>query len=174
MTPRCTGVDAEGNAQTEADHYMKCPERGDWFDMRDLAQLFWHAHDAEIEIEIGPVPRRLETGPQRQQNRTDCHKENARPVRFEPQESHAAPSRLQSAAYWPAGIRAAKRSPPNSSAHHVQDTAENEQRAEPDQEHSRLLNSSLPRTTEPGFKTVHSDSFRNSLQRLAVVVRPQD
>jgi hypothetical protein len=78
---------------------------------------------------------RLEIGPQRQQNCTDCHKENARPVRFKPQESHAAPSRLQSAANRPAGIRAAKRSPPNNSAHHVQDTAENEQRAKPDEEH---------------------------------------
>jgi hypothetical protein len=81
---------------------------------------------------------RLETGPQRQQNCTDCHKENARPVRFESQESHAAPSRLKSAANRPAGIRAAKRSPPNNSAHHVQDTAENEQRAKPYQEHFRL------------------------------------
>jgi hypothetical protein len=51
------------------------------------------------------IPVRLETGPQRQQNCTDCHKENTRPVRFEPQESHAAPSRLQSAANRPAGIR---------------------------------------------------------------------
>src|ERR1700675_5021435 len=82
--------------------------------------------------------RGLETGPRHQQNCTDCHKENARPVRSEPQESHAAPWRLQSVANPPGGIRAAKRSPPNSSAHHVQDSAENEQRAKPYQEHSRL------------------------------------
>lgn len=81
---------------------------------------------------------RLETGPRHQQNCTDCHKENARPVRSEPQESHATPSRLQSVANRPGGIRAAKRSPPNSSACHVQDSAEKEQRAKPHQEHSRL------------------------------------
>src|SRR6266404_7030517 len=62
----------------------------------------------------------LKDDPRQQQNCTDRHKENAGPVRFEPQESHAAPSRLQSAANRPAGIRAAKRSPPNNSAHHVQ------------------------------------------------------
>src|SRR5260221_3115517 len=55
--------------------------------------------------------------------------------------------------YRPGGTRAAERSPPNSRACHVQDAAENEQRAKPHQEHSRLLNSSLPRTTEPGFKS---------------------
>jgi hypothetical protein len=74
---------------------------------------------------------RLETGPRHQQNCADCHKENARLVRSEPQESHAAPWRLQSVSNRPRGIRAAKRSPPNSSACHVQDSAENEQRAKP-------------------------------------------
>jgi hypothetical protein len=108
------------------------------------------------------IALRLDNGPQRQQNCTDCHKENARPVRFEPQEPHAAPSRLQSAANRPGGIRAAKRSPPNSRACHVQDTAENEQRAKPDQEHFSHLNSSLPRTTEPGFKPEPADSFQPS------------
>src|SRR6266481_3213721 len=83
----------------------------------------------------------LKDDPRQQQNCTDRHKENAGPVRFEPQESHAAPSRLQSAANRPAGIRAAKRSPPNNSAHHIQDAAENEQRAKPDQEHFSHLNS---------------------------------
>jgi hypothetical protein len=80
----------------------------------------------------------LETGPRYQQNCADCHKENAWPVRSEPQESHAAPWRLQSVANRPVGIRAAKGSPPNSSARHVQDSAKNEQRAKPNQEHSRL------------------------------------
>ena len=79
----------------------------------------------------------LETGPRYQQNCTDCHKENARPVRFEPQESHAAPWRLQSVANRPGGIWATQRSLPNSSACHVQDSAENEQRAKHHQEHSR-------------------------------------
>jgi hypothetical protein len=55
---------------------------------------------------------RLETGPRHQQNYTDCHKENARPVRSEPQESHAAPWRLQSVANRPGGFRAAKLSDP--------------------------------------------------------------
>jgi hypothetical protein len=82
----------------------------------------------------------LETGPRYQQNCTGCHKENARPVRCEPQESHAAPWRLQSVANRPEGIRAAKGTPPNSSARHVQDTAEKEQRAKPYQEHSGPLN----------------------------------
>ena len=81
---------------------------------------------------------RLETGPRHQQNCTDCHKENARPVRSEPQESHAAPWRLQSVTNRPGRIWATKRSPPNSSACHVQDSAENEQRAKQHQEHSRL------------------------------------
>jgi hypothetical protein len=36
--PRSIGVDAEGVARTEADHNMKCPGCGQWFDMRDLAQ----------------------------------------------------------------------------------------------------------------------------------------
>ena len=81
---------------------------------------------------------RLEAGPRHQQNCTDCHKDNAGPVRSEPQESHAAPWRLQSVANRPGGIWATQRSPPNSSACHVQESAENEQRAKPDQEHSRL------------------------------------
>jgi hypothetical protein len=46
----------------------------------------------------------------------------------------------------------------------VQDSAENEQRAKPDQEHSPL-NSSLPRTTEPGFKPMAAESFRRPEHR---------
>jgi hypothetical protein len=113
----------------------------------------------------GARPRgapRLETSPRHHCN--NCHKENARPVRSEPQESHAAPWRLQSVANRPAGIRAAKGFPPNSTARHVQDSAENEQRAKPDQEHSPL-NSSLPRTTEPGFKPTAAESFRRPEHR---------
>jgi hypothetical protein len=30
------GYDAVGIARTEADHFMECPGRGEWFDMRDL------------------------------------------------------------------------------------------------------------------------------------------
>jgi hypothetical protein len=84
---------------------------------------------------------RLETGPHHQQSCTERHQEKARPVRSEPQESQAAPSRLQSAANRPGGIRATERSPPNSRARHVQDAAENEQRAKPHQKRSRLRSS---------------------------------
>jgi hypothetical protein len=31
---------------------------GGWFDMRDLAQMLAHIHDAEIEIIEGPEPPR--------------------------------------------------------------------------------------------------------------------
>jgi hypothetical protein len=103
---------------------------------------------------------RLETAPRHQQNCPDCHKKNARPVRSNPQESQAAPRRLQGVANRPGGIPAAKRSPPNSSAYHVQESAENEQRAKSDQEHSRLLNSSLPRTTSQDSSAMWCDSFR--------------
>jgi hypothetical protein len=48
------GIDADGVARAEADHFMKCPGCGEWFDMRDLAQVFSHLHDAEIEIVEGP------------------------------------------------------------------------------------------------------------------------
>src|SRR5260370_12397345 len=102
---------------------------------------------------------RLETGPRPQQNCADCHKKNARPVRSDPQESQAAPWRLQGAANRLGGIPAAKRSPPNSSAYHVQESAENEQRAEPRQEHSRLLNSSLPRTPNQDSSAKWCNSF---------------
>jgi hypothetical protein len=30
---------------------MKCPDCGEWFDMRDLDQLLAHVHDAEIRSE---------------------------------------------------------------------------------------------------------------------------
>jgi CRISPR/Cas system type I-B associated protein Csh2 (Cas7 group RAMP superfamily) len=46
------GRDADGVAKTEADHYAKCPECGQWIDMRDLGQVFEHIHDASDEIEV--------------------------------------------------------------------------------------------------------------------------
>lgn len=52
------GIDADGVARTESDHFMKCPGCGQWFDMRDLAQVFSHVHDAEIEMVEGPEPLR--------------------------------------------------------------------------------------------------------------------
>lgn len=53
---RNTGVDADGVAQSETDHFMRCPDCGQWFDMRDLCQALAHVHDAEIEIIEGPEP----------------------------------------------------------------------------------------------------------------------
>jgi hypothetical protein len=50
-----SGADSDGIAKNEADHLMKCPGCGQWFDMRDLAQqVAEHIHDAEIEISEGP------------------------------------------------------------------------------------------------------------------------
>ena len=54
------GFDPDGMAETEADHFMKCPGCGEWFDMRDLDQLLAHVHDAEIEICEGPTPPKRE------------------------------------------------------------------------------------------------------------------
>jgi hypothetical protein len=33
------GIDADRIAETEADHFMKCPACDQWFDMRDLGQV---------------------------------------------------------------------------------------------------------------------------------------
>jgi hypothetical protein len=39
---------------------MKCPRCGEWFEMRELAQVLEHVLGADIEIEIseGPEPPR--------------------------------------------------------------------------------------------------------------------
>lgn len=50
------GRDADGLAQTEADHYEKCPSCGKWFDLRDLKQVFEHIHDGRDEIELNEEP----------------------------------------------------------------------------------------------------------------------
>jgi hypothetical protein len=42
MITRYTGFDPDGVAETEADHFMKCPGCGEWFDMRDLDQMLAH------------------------------------------------------------------------------------------------------------------------------------
>jgi CRISPR/Cas system type I-B associated protein Csh2 (Cas7 group RAMP superfamily) len=55
MTKR--GQDVNGIARTEADHHMKCPACGQWFDMRDLGQVAGHIHDAsEVEVAERPSP----------------------------------------------------------------------------------------------------------------------
>jgi hypothetical protein len=59
------GRDADDIVRTEADHHMKCPGCGQWFDMRDLGQVVQHIHDADIEIVEGKRPRRETPGPSR-------------------------------------------------------------------------------------------------------------
>jgi hypothetical protein len=54
------GIDADGIAENEADHFMMCPVCSQWFDMCDLAQVVEHIHDSEIEVQVGPVPLRRE------------------------------------------------------------------------------------------------------------------
>jgi hypothetical protein len=56
MIPRYTGIDADGIAQTQADHFGNCPVCGAYIDMRDLPQTLAHVHDAEVEIGEGPEP----------------------------------------------------------------------------------------------------------------------
>jgi hypothetical protein len=47
----------DGVAQSEADHFDKCPVCSQWFDMRDLAQVAEHIHDgSKIEVLEGPAP----------------------------------------------------------------------------------------------------------------------
>ena len=53
-----TGIDADGIAETEADHFGNCPVCGAYLDMRDLGQLLAHIHDQEIEIGEGLEPPR--------------------------------------------------------------------------------------------------------------------
>jgi hypothetical protein len=50
------GRDADGVAQTEADHFGKCPVCGALVDMRDLAQVMANAHGQEIEELDAPPP----------------------------------------------------------------------------------------------------------------------
>jgi hypothetical protein len=54
MIPRHNGIDVDGVAQTEVDHFGNCPVCGALIDMRDLGQVLAHVHDAEIEICEGP------------------------------------------------------------------------------------------------------------------------
>ena len=50
------GIDPDGVAETEADHFGNCPICGALLDMRDLTQVLAHVHDAGIEIGEGPEP----------------------------------------------------------------------------------------------------------------------
>jgi hypothetical protein len=53
VIPRHNGIDVDGVAQTEVDHFGNCPVCGALIDMRDLGQVLAHVHDAEIEISEG-------------------------------------------------------------------------------------------------------------------------
>jgi len=53
---RNTGIDADGIAEAEADHFGNRPVCGAYLDMRDLGQLLAHIHDQEIEIGEGSEP----------------------------------------------------------------------------------------------------------------------
>lgn len=55
------GIDADGIAENEADHFMKCPVCSQWFDMYDLAQVVEHIHDSEIEVLEVSLPRERPT-----------------------------------------------------------------------------------------------------------------
>jgi hypothetical protein len=57
--------DADGVAQTEADHFGKCPVCGALVGMRDLAQVMAHAHGQEIEELTRRHPIRRKSGPAR-------------------------------------------------------------------------------------------------------------
>jgi hypothetical protein len=48
--PRYTGRDADGESQTELDHFGNCPHCGELVDMRDLKQVIEHVHDRWDEI----------------------------------------------------------------------------------------------------------------------------
>ncbi len=54
-----TGHDLDGLSQTEADHHMKCPACGEWYNMRDFGQMAEHIHgggDTEGPIQPGEGP----------------------------------------------------------------------------------------------------------------------
>jgi hypothetical protein len=56
--PRYRGFDPDGVANNEADYFEKCPGCGEWFDLRDMAQMAKHIHGEEIEAGEGPEPPR--------------------------------------------------------------------------------------------------------------------
>jgi hypothetical protein len=47
------GIDADGIAETKANHFGNCPVCGAYLDMRDLTQMLAHVHDAEIDFRNG-------------------------------------------------------------------------------------------------------------------------
>ena len=55
-----TGKDADGIAETEADHLMQCPGCGQWFDMRNLSEVIEHVHDQDAVIIVSDYPPTLQ------------------------------------------------------------------------------------------------------------------
>jgi hypothetical protein len=50
------GQDVNGIARIEADHHMKRPACGQWFECAISVKVVEHIHDSEIEVLQGPVP----------------------------------------------------------------------------------------------------------------------
>jgi hypothetical protein len=50
--PRKPGIDVDGIAETEADHFMKCPDCGRWFDMRDQSDVLKHVHEGDVDLTL--------------------------------------------------------------------------------------------------------------------------
>ena len=47
-------IDADGVAEAEAHHVMKCPACDQWFDTLNLSQVIQPVHDGGIEVFDGP------------------------------------------------------------------------------------------------------------------------
>lgn len=43
----------------EREHFMRCPKCEEWFDMRDLSQVFEHEHSGLPKIKKRPHSKRL-------------------------------------------------------------------------------------------------------------------
>jgi hypothetical protein len=50
------GIDCEGIAQKEMDHFGNCPVCGAFVDMRDLAQVLAHIHGEKIPFFVDDEP----------------------------------------------------------------------------------------------------------------------
>jgi hypothetical protein len=52
--PRNPGTEADGIAWSEAEHHMKCPGCGRWFDMRNLGEVSEHM-SGRSSLQKGPA-----------------------------------------------------------------------------------------------------------------------
>jgi CRISPR/Cas system type I-B associated protein Csh2 (Cas7 group RAMP superfamily) len=55
---RNTGRDIEGIAALRPTTFMECRGCGEWFDMRDLGQVFQDVHEGEIDSDEALEPQR--------------------------------------------------------------------------------------------------------------------